>query len=241
LFEAGLCEAEALHRSVAELCKALYVRENIRTGKFLPIPMNAEVAMVYWFDVVNEPGFARRPQFDPVVSSNALHAAYLAERNGITGTAQCFEPTWLHAVDHLSSGRFLKGTFNYPSPDAFLCLFALVCAHSASHTGDVVARELAHAISSRANEQSEDPIRNPFTALNLAQRIIAADALNVAFGRELVSEVAEMKERLATLQGPDGLWPIGPLYSYGPLPFYGGSREITAAYAISALGRGALT
>jgi hypothetical protein len=240
LFEAGLCTLDALYRSVGELCKALYVRDNIQTGRYLPIPSNAEVAMVYWFDVVNRPSFAQRPQFDPVVSCNALHAAYLAEESGLTGTAQRFERTWLHAVNHLTSGRFLKGTFNYPSPDAFLCLFALVCARFASRSTETVARALANAISLRATERFEDPIRNPATALNLAQRVIAADAINTAFSRELVSDVPQMKESLAILQGDDGFWPIGPLYSYGPLPYYGGSRELTTVYAVSALGRGAL-
>lgn len=240
LFEAGLCEIDQLRRSVTELYKALYIAENIQTSKYLPIPMNAQAIMVYWFDVINAPTFSRRPQFDSVVSSNALYAAYLAEAHGLTGAAQRFEHTRLQVVDHLASGRFRKGTFNYPSPDAFLCLFALVCASFSDRSGESVASDLARAISEREAEQFEDPIRDPSTALNLAQRTIAADALNVAFNRNLVSNVPHMKERLAALQGPDGLWPPGPLYSYGPLPYYGGSREMTTAYAISALGRGSL-
>jgi hypothetical protein len=234
-FEAGVTTSEALLRSAHELTLASYTSENVTAVRYLPIPRNQGVTMVYWLDCGELPAFFRRPQFDAAVASNVMYAALLAGEHDFDTAA--FEPTWHYVQNHLTSGDYLKGTFYYPSPDSFLCLFALLCARFPKRMTQTAALALQAAIDQRGLATTTDPVLDPKTPLNSAQRIIAADALNQAAGMDLVTGIATMKEKLATLQGPDGLWDVGPLYGYGPAPFFIGSRELTATYAIAALGR----
>jgi hypothetical protein len=236
LFESGISDEGALRGGANELCKALFVPDNVRATKYLPIPRNAGVAMVYWLDAESLPPFFSRPQFDPAVAANALYAAYLAAERGLPEVADHFEPTWRYVVEHLGSARSREGTLYYPSPDSFLCLFALVCGRFPQRVDESLAAALQRALALREESVSDDPIKDPRSALNRAQRVIAARALNAAAGRELVRDVPRMQRELAQLQGPNGLWQSCALYGYGPLPYFIGSRELTTAYAISALG-----
>jgi hypothetical protein len=240
LFEAGITALDVLLAGGEELCKGLYVAENVRAAKFLPNPSRADVAMVYFLDVEALPRFFQRPQFDPAVATNVLYAAYLAAEYGLSGAEQRFEPTFRYVTDHLTSGRCFEGTLYYPSPDSFFCLFGLLLARFPARLAERLANCLHDALVRRESAVADDPVRDPSTPLNRAQRIIAADALNHALSRDLVQDVVVMKESLCALQGPDGLWDAGALYGYGPLPFFIGSRELSAAFAVSALGRGAL-
>lgn len=241
LFEAGLIDAQALANSAGELRKARYLAENVRATRYLPIPRNAGVVMVYWLDGGALPSFFARPQFDPAVAANALYAAYLAAEHGAPELTEHFEPTFRYVADHLASGRYLEGTLYYPSPDSFLCLLGLLLARFPRRLSGDLAAALRQALALREKAASDDPVHDPRSALNRAQRIIAADALALADGRELVDDLGAMKRALAEMQGADALWDAGALYGYGRMPFFIGSRELTAVYAISALGRGAFS
>jgi hypothetical protein len=241
LFEADLVPVGELNRSVLELSKATFRADNVRTTKYLPIPTRADVVMVYWLDIEPPPPYFRRPQFDAAVASNVLYAVSLLDTDESADLAKQFEPTWRFVKDHLLSGRYLEGTLYYPSPDSFLCLFGLLLARVPQQLDQDLATTLAQAILRRATTTSDNLVKDPQSPLNQAQRIIAADALNLAAAAEIVSGVPTMKQHLAKFQEPDGLWPAMPHYGYGPLPYFIGSRELTSIYALSALGRSALS
>jgi hypothetical protein len=235
LFEANIYDRDALVRGAGELHNARYLQENVHATKYLPIPSNAGVAMVYWLDVNELSPFFRRPQFDAAVASNALYAGYLAGELGVATDA--LDATWRYAEGHLTSGRYANGTLYYPSPDSFLCLFALLCARFPKRLTQTAALALREAIERRNLAANAKPALDPSTSLNLAQRIIAADSLNHASGFEIVPQLSTMKQHLASLQGSDHFWDVGPLYGYGPAPYFIGSRELTTVFALAALTR----
>lgn len=234
-FEGNVSDASALVGSARELLHALYLEENIKAVRYLPIPSNHGVVMVYWMDRGELPTFFRRPQFDAAVALNALYAVHLAAEHGFD--ASPFATTWHYVQQHLVSGRYRKGTLYYPSPDSFLCLLGMLCARFPKLMDGTLAAAWQQALTERAADATNDPVLDPESALNRAQRIVSADALDIASKRNTSTEVEQMKHELATQQGKDGLWDVGALYGYGPAPFFIGSRELTAAYAIAALGR----
>ncbi|HEX2881311.1 MAG TPA: hypothetical protein VHO25_17405 [Polyangiaceae bacterium] len=238
MFEANLVTSGELRQSVVELTKATFRADNVRTTKYLPIPTRADVVMVYWLDIEPPPPYFRRPQFDAAVASNVLYAASLAHDS--TEFAKHFEPTWRFVKDHLISGRYLEGTLYYPSPDSFLCLFGLLLARVPQQLDQDVTTAFVRAILQRATIAADNLVKDPGSPLNQAQRIIAADAINLAANEEIVAGVPAMKQQLAKAQQPDGLWAAVPHYGYGPLPYFIGSRELTSIYGLSALGGGAL-
>jgi hypothetical protein len=111
-----------------------------------------------------------------------------------------------------------------------------LCARFSKRVDAGILAALEAALEQRNTTQTADPVGNPYSALNLAQRTIALDRLMSTFADARASDLAEMRQQLAALQQADGLWDAGALYGYGPLPFFMGSRELTTAFALAALG-----
>lgn len=192
-------------------------------------PLYEGVVMTYWEDGA-EPGVKPRGRkHDPAVACNALFALKLAAREGLTDPAGVIHQTMKYVERHLVSGEYRNGTRYYPSPDVFLCYVGQLCAHF----DDCRARlgpALLAALRDR-NRSASQPGRpdDPDTALNLAQRILAANLLGVELGQ------AGQKARLIHMQEPSGAWGPSPLFSLGKRAVYFGSAALTTVFVLAAL------
>lgn len=226
LYECGFIDGEELTRGAAEL-----LRSAAPKGSSLEADdaLFAGAVMVYWDDD-EEPSVARRGRkSDPVAACNALYALKLAETEGLLDPGGVIARSLDYLGDHLSSGAYLQGTRYYPSPDTFLCFAAQLCGRFP----DCRAR-LGAALHDALHRRNRAPARpgqadDPDAALNLAQRIIAADELGVDLGQRF------QRRRLMKMPSRSGAWAASPFFSLGKLPIYFGSAAITTLFAVAAL------
>jgi hypothetical protein len=233
LFEAGLLSTDALLQTSHELLQAAHLSDNVKAFPYRHISQREGVLMVYWADSAS--ASIVRPHFDPVVVTNALYAILLAQESGMTVPAGIVEASLWYVSLHLTTGAYRLGTLYYPSPDTFLCFLSLLCRRFPARGIDLVPHlELALQRRHHAHSGSVSVSADPTNPLNMAQRIIATEAIADITGQAR-PQVVRHKQALAELQGPDGLWDTAPFYRFGHLELYGGNRELTALFAVRAL------
>jgi hypothetical protein len=235
LYQSGELSGAALVRGALELLKSA-ASESLSAAQNIDLatgssngPLHAGVVMTYWEDGA-EPGVKPRgKKHDPAVACNVLFALKLAAHEGLADPAGVIHHTLKYVERHLVSGEYRNGTRYYPSPDVFLCYVAQLCARF-----DDCRAELGPALLAALRDRNRCAPRpgrpdDPDTALNLAQRILAANLIGVDLGQ------ASQKERLIQLQDPSGAWEPGPLFSLGKRAVYFGSAALTAVFALAAL------
>ncbi|WP_028935904.1 hypothetical protein [Pseudonocardia spinosispora] len=179
---------------------------------------HAGVMPVYWDDEPDSDRPLRERRHDAVIGANALYAIHLAK-----GHTADIVPTLDYLTEHLTSRAYLSGTRHYPSPDAFLCAAAELCA-ACERCDDKLGGLVRRALTERMSDRGVC-----FAAIDMALRIIAADLLGIQ------TRQPQRREALAALQDRDGSWPACPYYRMGRIPLYFGSRSLTTLFALRAL------
>ncbi|MFJ4485233.1 hypothetical protein ACIP3D_23075 [Streptomyces longwoodensis] len=227
LHDAGLLTAAGLRAGARELLRAAAPAAGLprqRAAERECGGVRPGVFLVYWGDG-KEPGtLPRGPKQDPVACANALYALLLADLTGCDEARGVADATVGHLAEHLSSGRFLRGTRYYPSPDAFLYAVSRLCARFPD-----AARPLTAPARRALERTGAGAPAVPGSVLETALRVLAADHLGVTAGQD------ERRARLARAQRPDGSWPAAAYYRMGRLPVYFGSAYLTTVFALSAL------
>ncbi len=190
-------------------------------------PLVPGVVMVYWDDGLEPP---RGQKQDAAVAANVLYTLLLAEREaGLYDVNGVIERTTRYVIDHLRSGAYLRGTRYYPSPDTFLWYMSCICRRFPSFAARS-ADDLWVAICTRSlDPQEPGHPADPMSALNLAQRLLAAQQIGA------LDDVRFLVPELVSLQGSNGAWPAGPYYSLGRRALYFGSEAVTTLFATRAL------
>jgi hypothetical protein len=221
LYERGLLSSQELLLAAREVSKAAAPEGG-------GVDLDPGVVMVYWQDDAEPHVRQHGPRHDVVACANAVYLLKLAQQNGGgTEIGAVAEATLDHVARHLTSGRYLLGTRYYPSPDAFLFAAARLCRRFAD-CDQILAAGLRQALLDRET----DPCReadDPMHALNLAQRIIAADNLGQA------NFQVQRVRTLLDQQMVSGLFPSRAYYRMGRFPAYFGSSTITTLFAVNAL------
>lgn len=140
---------------------------------------------------------------DAVVCANVVR---LAQRLG-RGTEVA--RTALYLRELVRTGAFLEGTRYYPSPDCLLYALSLGTPFDELRAATVLR------------------IGTTGHALDLAQRVLAADRLGLDAGID--------RERLLDMRTADGTWAPEGWFCYGRSRAWFGSRALTTAFALAAL------
>ncbi|MCX4994393.1 hypothetical protein OHA09_20300 [Streptomyces longwoodensis] len=227
LYEAGLLPAAGLRAGARELLRSAAPATGVPRRPAADRDAGAVrpgVFMVYWEDG-EEPGtLPRGRKQDPVACANALYTVLLADLPGCDGVRGVADATVGFLAEHLTSGRFLRGTRYYPSPDAFLHAVSRLCARFPDTAGPLTApaRRALERTGTGASAVTG-------SVLEIALRVLAADRLGVTAGQD------ERRARLARMQRPDGSWPAAASYRMGRFPLFFGSSFLTTVFALSAL------
>lgn len=235
LYEAGELSPAELVQGAAELLRSA-APESLSPEQNLDADsgstsgaLHAGVVMVYWEDGA-EPGVRPRgKKHDPAVACNVLYALKLAAAAGLSDPHGVIQQTTAYVARHLFSGDYRSGTRYYPSPDTFLYYVAQLCARfrdCQELLGSTLRWALLGRNRSAARPGSPD---DPASALNLAQRILAAKLIRSELGQ------TSQQRALLKLQEPSGAWAPSPLFSLGKRAVYFGSAAITTVFALAAL------
>lgn len=236
LYEAGRITREELLLSAREMLRAaapksVDERDNLdsETGKTNGA-LREGVVMVYWEDGEEPDVKPRGKKQDAAVAANVIYTLLLAQQDaGLEDPNGVIEKTWQYIVDHLRSGEYLNGTRYYPSPDTFLYYVSYVCRRFPTRKAAIL-EDLRAAIRERSLApakpgQADDPV----SALNVAQRILAAQNLG------MVEDIDFQLNELRDMQRHDGSWAAAPYYSLGKRALYFGSAAVTTLFAARAL------
>ncbi|MFE7275227.1 hypothetical protein [Streptomyces sp. NPDC057623] len=215
-----------LHAIVQELAGATASHVQNSAGEGHRHDPHTGVIMVYWDDDAEPGAPPRGRKYDPVVCANALHAMNLAQPPAISRDfCRVMTATLNHVRGHLVSGRYLRGTRYYPSPDAFLHAASHLCLNAITPTPPLL-EALRGAFVRREASLTAQEVTDP---LQLALRIITADNLAIAHTQD------ERRATLARHQRDDGSWPARTYYRFGRVPLYFGSPQLSTLFAVKAL------
>jgi len=130
----------------------------------------------------------------------------------------------------LETKAYLQGAWFYNPPDAFLYYLSKAVVMSQQ-----ARKRFSNLLIENIRERlgSSDPTQ--VYPLDLSMRILAITTLGEVADNELLMKVLEEKKKLISLQKPDGSWPKDSLYKAGRSEDYFGGKEISTAFAVSAL------
>lgn len=162
----------------------------------------------------------RENRIDPIVCANAMRLIYQAKLDTIANETE------IYIYQVLESKSYLEGSWFYHSPDAFLYYLAKAVILS-SRARKRFSRLLIKNIQER--------LGTTIYPLDLAMRILAIKTLGFSMDKQLFAKIDTEKHQLEYLQKNDGSWPKDALYKAGRSNIFFGSREISTAFAVSAL------
>lgn len=191
-----------------------------------------------------------RPRVDICVLTNVVRVFYKYDRSAD------IQESLAYVSKGLTSGTYMSGTRHYCTPEVFFFFVSqLVAAHPyapeiqalrvplakalASRMGvyefEVTQAELDLAEASQAKGEKYEAYVPEVDSLAITLRILACQSLGLR-----PKGIDQDISRLSALQCDDGGWPLGWVCRYGRSKLRIGSRGVTTAYAVKALGTEAM-
>lgn len=163
----------------------------------------------------------RRERLEAGCLSNTMRFLYFI------GAAEEAEKTEDYLYDWLLSGKYLKGTRYYPSPDTFL----FFCSKAVRENERARERFQPHLLQALRQRMGEEKF-----PLDLAFRIMALNNLDKFDCPEYSEDVKKMVDMLKNMQDETtGAWPKDALFKLGGSDNFLGGQVVATLFSVAAL------